>query len=517
MNDLSDKPRSTRCSAIAGTWRFAATLGFVVSCGLVACTEPELPEMLPVLDLEPESILVSSPMIERDLDEIQASGTLRVLMRNSSSSYHVLRGEEFGFEFELARRLARDLGVQLQVILPESQYSLMSQLNLGQADLIAAPLIPHAPEAAPARYTQPYGEVELTLVVHEAMAEAIASPEDLEGVMVASRRWSNEERALLDLREQGIHVGMVMLSPQTSSEEILEMVADGTYPAAVAHSNIAQATLKLRSELRLAFPLSRELPICWAVRSNSPRLGAAVDAFLQSHYQLREDGQATRSQLYNILHAKYFSDTNLILSREEDPFHLARTGRLSPFDDLFRASARRYDLDWRLLASVAFQESRFDPDQKSWAGAVGLMQVRPRTVGAPEEKLYEPELNIELGAKHLRSLFDAYRFLDDDMQLIFALAAYNAGQGHLDDARFLAIMRGKDPNAWKGSVRTSLLLLRKPEYHRQVRYGYVRGTETVDYVDRVLRRYELFCQVVPREISTDVVFSEPQSELPLLD
>jgi membrane-bound lytic murein transglycosylase F len=195
------------------------------------------------------------------------------------------------------------------------------------------------------------------------------------------------------------------------------------------------------------------------------------------------------------VHSRYFADESQMKRHGERSFHFARSGMLSPYDDLFRAAAREVDLDWRLLAAVAFQESRFDPMAESAAGAIGLMQLLPRTAGVSADSLRVPEINIPLGARHLRSLYDAYRFVSERERLRFALAAYNCGQGHLDDARILSVLRNRNPNAWDGSVRDSLLLLRRPDYYQQVRYGYVRGHETVAYVRDVLTRYDLLQQL----------------------
>lgn len=272
------------------------------------------------------------------------------------------------------------------------------------------------------------------------------------------------------------------------------MVAEGTYPAAVASSHVAQAVMSHRPELTTAFALGERQPVCWAVRKNSPELRAALDRFVLKNHRVDENGRVVGSELYNVLYHKYFLDERQIVRRAEDPFHVVKTGVLSPYDDLIRETAQRHDLDWLLVASVCFQESRWDPERESWAGAVGLMQVMPASHGVSPDSLRIPAVNLEVGVSHLRDLFDAYSYLPEEQQVRFALAAYNAGQGHVDDARILSIIREEDPNSWK-SVRESLLLLRKPEWHRQVRYGYVRGSETVGYVREVLRRYDLFHEV----------------------
>lgn len=464
-----------------------------------------------------DGVLFDAPAVERDLAEVLETNTLRVMLRNSSTSYHILRGEEYGFEFELAERLAERLGVQLEVMLPEPQYSLQSQLNMGRADLVAVPLVADDAGSAPVAYTRAYDDVDLVLVVHESIADRVRSIEDLAGLKVATRRWSNEERAIDDLRTRGIDVSTAVVGTDVSTEQILLMVADGAVPAAVAQGNILQAVLKTRSELHAAFALGESRRIHWAVRNNSPELLAAIDDFLLDLAREQNDDTFVHAQIYGVLHKKYFSDTALIVSRQEDPFHFTRTGRLSPYDHLFRAAGRRYGIDWRLLASLAFQESRFDSQAKSWANAVGLMQVKPTTAGMSEQKLYKADLNVDVGARHLRSLYDVYEYLPEQQRWAFALGAYNAGQGHLDDARILSVMLGKDPNIWSGSVDASLLLLSRPEYHRQVRYGYVRGTETVSYVDQVMRRYERFCQVIPFDKPEPLQITQNQTDAALLD
>ncbi len=460
---------------------------------LVACGQRELPEVsnVPVRPLEKESVLVDAPLVQRDLNDIKKDKTLRVLLRHSSSSYHVLRGQEYGFEYELVRRFARAHDLQLQVVMPRDHYSLFTVLNRGDVDLIAAPLLEREASFANVMYTAPYNSTHLELVMHSDKATSVATAEDLAGVAVATRRWSNEEYALLELQKQGIDVRMVYLSPQMPGEELMRLVANGTYDAALVPGNIVAAAQTYLPELESVLPVGGERDVRWAVRQNSSELAAALNEFLSSHLAENRRGEFVSSRFHRVLQSKYFADSNLIRGREDHPFRPGRTGRVSPYDELFQTVGSKYDIDWRLLASMAYQESRFDPSSKSFAGAVGLLQVMPRTAGLPEDELYDADVNVEVAGRHFKSLWNNYHFLDDKMRLAFSLAAYNAGQGHLDDARMLAIMRGEDPNQWP-SVRKSLLLLLEPEQYRRVRYGYVRGTETTKYVDDIMRRYEIF-------------------------
>lgn len=460
-----------------------------------------------------ESVVVPAPAvlypaIERDFDEIHAGRSLRVLMTNSSASYYVLRGEEYGFEYELARQVARELDLHLQVVLPDPDLTPLQMLQLGAVDVIAMPLLPEEQRAAEIALTVPYNSVQQRLVVHRDQHGRVQQLADLDDLQIATRRFSSGARELARLRGLGIDLVAVMLAHDTPQEEILDLVADGTYPAAIALDVEVEAAQRFREELHQSVALGPRKDVRWAVRSNSPQLLGALDQVLSRHIHRNHEGRLIRSEFYNVVRARYFEDAPRWDRHRSDPFLVARTGRVSPYDDLFRRAARANDFDWRLLAALSFQESRFDPTAVSWAGAYGLMQLKPKTAGVDAASLADPRLNVELGAAHLRMLYDRYSDVAEPNRLRFALAAYNCGQGHLDDARTLTRLLGRNPDEWEGAVRESLLLLRQPSYHRMVRYGYVRGHETVGYVREIERRFELLQQMAPRSRTTFVASHE---------
>ena len=164
---------------------------------------------------------------------------------------------------------------------------------------------------------------------------------------------------------------------------------------------------------------------------------------------------------------------------------------ISPYDELERGETLKYGLDWRLITSQMYQESRFNPKARSFAGAQGLLQVMPRTgrqLGY--SNLTRPENGVAAGVAYMDWLEQRFPArLDLAEKLYFTLAAYNAGHGHVEDARRLAERLGKDPDKWFGNVEEAMLLLSRPEYARQARYGYVRGAEPVKYVRQIKNRY----------------------------
>ncbi len=175
-------------------------------------------------------------------------------------------------------------------------------------------------------------------------------------------------------------------------------------------------------------------------------------------------------------------------------------GVISQWDDLFKTYSEAASTDWRLLAAICYQESCFDPMARSWAGACGLMQIMPTTAesfGLTVDRIFEPEANVETAAKIINQLTMLYRDVPDaGERMSFVLASYNGGHGHVRDAMALAEKYGEDPFIWE-NVSEYILLLSQPKYYRDavVKCGYMRGTETHDYVDRVRERYEEYAGV----------------------
>jgi hypothetical protein len=161
----------------------------------------------------------------------------------------------------------------------------------------------------------------------------------------------------------------------------------------------------------------------------------------------------------------------------------------SPYHDIIKTVAYSENFDWVMLTAIVAQESNFDPLAKSWAGAVGLMQILPRYSQISDiDLLYEPEINLREGVRKLKKYLKFYAYMDPVNQWSFALATYNAGVGHIGDARRLTIDANMDPNQWQ-NVSASLLQLMQKKYYRRSRYGYCNGNETVRYVNAILNRY----------------------------
>jgi membrane-bound lytic murein transglycosylase F len=361
----------------------------------------------------------------------------------------------------------------------------------GRGDVIAASLTVTPERAAQVAFSAPYHEIDEVVV--RRRGDRVADVAGLAGRRIHVRRDSAYAATLARLAEA--HPLDVVYAPESQDTEgLIGAVASGQLDLTVADSHLLRAELMTRDDVEAAFvlPGGEKKPIAFAVRPRNTRLKAFLDGWVKRN---------RRGLHYNIAWKRYFESRHAARVNEE---RAAVSGRISPFDDLFRRDAGRRELDWRLVASQSYQESRFDPTLESPAGALGLMQVLP-TTGASLgfHDLRDPVQNVSAGVTYLRRMLDR---LEPEMpfgeRMRFALAAYNAGMGHVEDARRVAADRGLDPDVWEGNVERAMLLLQEPAVYRRARYGYVRGREPVQYVSRILERYAAYAAAVPLATAT---------------
>jgi membrane-bound lytic murein transglycosylase F len=207
-----------------------------------------------------------------------------------------------------------------------------------------------------------------------------------------------------------------------------------------------------------------------------------------------------------LLYAKYFKNLRSSIIVKSDYYSL-NTGKVSKFDDLIRKFSISIKWDWRLLASLICQESHFDPNVESYAGAFGLMQIMPETGrNFGIDITSSPENNLKAGIRYinwLHSIFDP-KIPDEKERISFILAAYNAGPGHVLDAMKLAEKNGMNPQKWDRNVALWLLKKSEPQYYNDivVKNGFFRGTESVNFVSQVLERFEHYKNIIP-EVKSD--------------
>ncbi|MCW8919388.1 MAG: transporter substrate-binding domain-containing protein [Gammaproteobacteria bacterium] len=421
-----------------------------------------------------------------DLATIKEHQVLRVLTRNNASTYFLWRGELHGFEYELAKEFAQRHKLRLEMVVPPSRDLLIPWLREGKGDIIAAAMTPtDERQQEGITFSRPYNTV--SEIVVSRSDDPIDSAEQLAGRRVVVRRSSSYWQSMEALQQQGIAFELIAAAEELETEELLAQLARGEIDLTVADSHILDIELTWRDDIRAAFALG-ERHHGWIVRQENPTLLRAVNAFHKSEY---------RGLFYNVTYDKYFRNPKQIRRHLEGRADTAGNNTLSPYDELVRKHADHYGFDWRLIVSQMYQESRFNPRAKSWAGAQGLLQVLPRTArefGITD--LHDPDNGLRAGMHYLSWLLKRFEpELEMGERTWFALAAYNAGVGHVRDARRLAVEKGWNPNKWFNHVERGMLLLAKREYAKSAKHGYVRGHEPVNYVRQIHDRYRAYLKL----------------------
>ncbi|WP_345552317.1 transporter substrate-binding domain-containing protein [Microbulbifer aestuariivivens] len=440
--------------------------------------------------------LIAEQMQERplrDWAQIKESRTLRVLTRNHPASYFMWKGELMGFDYDLLRKFAEEQGLRLSMVVPGPDVDLGEALNAGLGDMIAASLtVTEARREQGLSFTRPYMEVQEQVIAAKAVNGADNT--DIAGMLTGAKVAVNPLTSYYDnldqlALQQNQPLEIVAVEGATT-EYLIEAVANGEYPFTVADSHLVAIERTYRDDFTVIGNLAGKQQIAWAVRNQQPDLLKKLNGFLNAKY---------RGLFFNVTYNKYFKESKRIEAPLQE--RLRSASKLSPYDPIVKEYAAKMNRDWRMIVAQMYQESRFDPKARSFAGARGLMQVLPRTarqMGITD--LYQPENNIRAGISYLQWLEDRFpKRLEFDERIYFTLAAYNAGHGHVRDARKLAQSLGKDPDRWFGNVEEAMLLLSKPEYYRKARFGYVRGREPVNYVREIRNRYLGYLSVARKE------------------
>ncbi len=419
-----------------------------------------------------------------DLDKIKKRRVLRVLLRNNAASYFLYRGELMGFEYELAREFADYHGLRLEVVVPPSHREISTWLLEGRADIAMSFLEPDEKLGRlGVDFSRAYHYAQQHIVVQKD--DPAASLQDLDYRTIFVRHHSYYWERLSQLQQDGARFSLRATDDKIETEQLIQMVSRGKYKATLADEHLLDIELAKGLPVRSAFTLEDEVPHSIALRKRNPQLKQALNEFIKRIY---------RGEFYNVTYNKYFKSRRSVQRLARGRVVDALKGQISPYDKLVRKYSNRYGFDWRLVTAQMYQESKFNPKAKSHVGARGLMQLMPRTAKSMGIKnSVDPASSIRGGVKYLdwlRDRFDAS--LPISARTWFTLAAYNAGAGHVQDARRLAGQIGLDSNRWFGHTEQAMLLLSKRHYAKKARYGFVNGREPVNYVRDIRQRFEAY-------------------------
>ncbi len=464
---------------------FWAVVGFLIIFFAVLFSPGQHPGM------DAEAIEVASI----DLDSILTRDTLRVITRNHPLMYYLYRGARRGFEYELIKKFAEEQNIHLQVVVPPRFEDMVPYLLEGRGDIIAAMLTRTEERSGIINFSNPYLEVRQVLVGTEEHPPP-RTMDELEGRTIVVRRGSSYEERLRELQRQGLNVIIQSPIDSLNDEEPVELVARGLAELTIVDNVIARMEQSFFPNLQIGISITESQQIAWAVRPNAPELQETLDEFL-SRYR--------KSSYFAILQRRYFNHSERFIRHRSAQLALRTEGKISRYDHIFKHAGERYGFDWRFLAAVSYIESGFYPDAKSWAGAIGLMQLMPTTgeeLGV--DNLYDPSQNIFGGSRYMKFLYNQFEDVENEMdRLAFSIGSYNVGWGHVQDARRWAQDHGQDGDSWK-TVRNVMAQFDQPEYYQGSRNGYFRGKYVVEYVDNVMDRYIAFCSLVPQNAEDEI-------------
>ena len=442
-----------------------------------------------LLSCKEEKKQINKPIPPYDLSDIQKKGELIILTENSSTSYFNYRGKTMGFEYEILKDFAASLNLKLKVKVVNDSKKFNQMLNEKKGDIIACNYTITKNRSNLLSFSKPYLKEKLVLVQRKLKI----SPKDSSNVIfirdlselnnqtIYVRMHSSYKKRIENLEEElGIDIKVKELSGDPVTEDYIQAVSQGKIDFTISEENIAKIVSFDNINLDINTPISLPMSIAFALRQNNPVLLDSLDNWLSSYMKTKK---------YKSLVNKYYVKRNLGPSLETKKI---TDGQLSIYDDLFKISANTHGVDWLLVSSVAFQETRFQPNAIGLGGAYSIMQFMPNT--GPSYGVYpDSPVNVQIdgGTKMIKTLLNRYKNIPLESDRIkFALAAYNAGFGHIDDAMKLAGKYDLDPYKWDDNVKVMFENLTKPEFYRDpaTKCGAYRG-HAVRYAEDVYERY----------------------------
>ena len=437
----------------------------------------------------------SHASVKIDLAQIKKKGVLTMLTENTSTSYYSYRENELGFEYELLKKFSKHIGVELRVKVVSDARKFHGFLNDGEGDVIACNYsitrnrrkihdfsIPYLKSRQVLVQQKPHGWEEMS--PEEITKQLIIDPSLLKNRTVYVRNNSSYFQRLVHLQQEiGDTIYLKEIEGDPVAEDYVSAVANGAIPLTVADENIAKVASKENPNLDISTVISFTQSIAFGLRKTSPELKKALDLWLKNFMKSSE---------YSELTIRYFGAEMQPEESVPADGEMIKNGQISPYDHLFKAAAKKYGEDWLLLAAIANKESRFNPRVIGLGGAYGMMQFMP--ISGPQYGVFpdsSPEEQIEGGMKMMKELLKRYeRVPNREDQIKFALASYNAGYCHIDDAMKLAGKNELNPYVWKGNVEVMIRNLSKPVYYRDnaVQCGAYRG-HAPDYANSVYSQY----------------------------
>jgi len=417
------------------------------------------------------------------VERILQTGKLRLITANSFNTYYYYEENPTGFEYDLAMEFAKYLNVELDIVIP-GWNNMFAYLDQGKGDFIAAGLAITQERLEDVAFSIPYMTIQQRIIHHNL----VFGPKNIEDLMYRTihvRRGTSYHSRLAKIKASGIDVNYI-LHDNIPTENLIAMVDKREIRFTIADSNIALLNQRYYPDIKIGIPIQEKESLAWAVRKNDADMIVEINRFLL---------YANQAGILKKITDKYYENAQDVDIYELKKFHERIQTRLPKYKKVIMEESDRYKFDWRLVAAVVYQESHFNPKARSFTNVRGLMQItRETALEMGITNRLNPDQSIRAGIKYLDKMYQKFDHIEDDYQrMLFSLASYNVGYGHVQDALKIAESKGLDPSNWQ-SLKATLPLLSKSRYFKTTKHGYARGWEPVHYVERILTYFDILKQ-----------------------
>lgn len=441
------------------------------------------------------------------LEEVRILGELRVVTRNSPTTYYIGPAGPEGPDYELARSFADRLGVKLKLIEAARFPDLLTEVRNGRAHIAAAGLTVTPERSRSVDFGPAYQQVSQH-VVYRRGRKRPHSTADLVGKRIEVVAKSSYVESLLAARSEVPGLTWIE-NPSADAGELLNRVADGDADFTVVDSNLFSVFQRFHPELLVAFDLSKGDSLAWAFQRRSEH--SLIDQAGTHLAGMRASGDLGH------LMDRYYGHRGTFDYAGTRKFIKDCRSMLPRYRAMFEVAGKHADIDWRLIAAVGYQESHWNPAAESPKGALGMMMLTPDTAQLMNvENRSDAGQSITAGSKYLwrmrRRISRLAPGISEPDLTWMTLAAYNMGYGHLLDARRIAKLNGGNPDRWVDIKRTLPLLMER-RWYEQTRWGYARGHETRTYVRNIRNYYDILVWLTEGRDAWRQ--TEPSSAVPL--
>ncbi len=416
------------------------------------------------------------------IDRIVSSEKIIFVTRVSPTTYYSVKDNIQGFEYDLMNEFAQYLNLNIEVITEENFNLIYDNMTSNKANILVG-LTSTDTNKNIFNFSNSYGEVDQLLIYNAKIRNKPNSIEKITSSIIDIQNSNNHINIMNELKKKYKYIKWTELD-SSNTDELVEMISEGLIDYTIINSNEYKVYKRYYPELAIAFNLSNNEPLAWAVSKNvDDSLVKKINDFLK-YMEI--------SERLNELSEKHFGHRNNFSFVGSRNFLKDIIVYLPKYEKLFKEAAEKYNLDWRLIASVCYQESRWREDAVSYTGVKGLMMLTQNTakhLGVSNR--LDPHQSIFGGAKYINEIYNRLpKNINESDKIWFTLASYNIGFGHVMDVFELAKNSNKNPYAWV-NAKPFFNQLSKAKYYKSTKYGYARGWEALKYVRNIRQYYDI--------------------------